>query len=61
MQEAKKKSPAYSPQRAHQSVFSMGLVPSLGPLRQLFCTPLHIIVVSLMATEILITADRIYM
>jgi hypothetical protein len=38
----------------------MGLIPSPDPLRQLFCTPLHIIVVSLIATEILITTDGIY-
>jgi hypothetical protein len=61
MQEPRKKSPAYSPQRAHQSAFSMGLVPSPDPMRQLFCTPLHSIVVSLMATKILITVDEIYM
>jgi hypothetical protein len=38
----------------------MGLVPSPDPLRQLFCMSLHIIVVLLIATEILITADGIY-
>jgi len=36
-----------------------GLIASPDPLRQLFCTPLHITVVSLMATKILLTADGI--
>jgi hypothetical protein len=37
----------------------VGLIASPDLLRQLFCTPLNITVVSLTATKILLTADGI--